>query len=117
MDKALDIWNELKACFSQGYLSRIPDLQMEASSLNQGHLSVTNYFTKLKIIWDELDNFRPNPVCFCNVPSITAQRKREDQAIQFLRGLNDQYNDIKTHILLNMSLLLPKCCPTRMSVQ
>ncbi|XP_068499516.1 uncharacterized protein [Phaseolus vulgaris] len=60
MDKALDIWNDLKAHFSQGDLSRISDLQMEASSLNQGDLSVTNYFSKLRIIWDELDNFRPD---------------------------------------------------------
>jgi len=100
MDKALDIWNDLKAHFSQGDLSRISDLQMEASSLNQGDLSVTNYFTKLRIIWDELDNFRPDLVCSCNVPSVTVQRKREDQAMQFLRGLNDQCNNIKAHILL-----------------
>jgi len=34
------------------------------------------------------------------VPYVTVQRKREDQAMQFLRGLNDQYNNIKAHILL-----------------
>ena len=39
------------------------------------------------------------------MPSITAQRKREDQAMQFLRGLNDQYNNIKAHVLL-MELVL-----------
>jgi len=78
MDKALDIWNDLKNRFSQGDLSRISDLQMNVSSLNQGDLSVSDFFTKHRIIWDELDNFRPDPVCSCNVPSITAQRKRED---------------------------------------
>jgi len=100
MDKALDVWNDLKARFSQGDLSRISDLQMEASSLNPGDLSVTDYFTKLRIIWDELDNFRPDPIYSCNEPSVIIQRKREDQAMQFLRGLNDQYNNIKAHILL-----------------
>ncbi|XP_068490548.1 uncharacterized protein [Phaseolus vulgaris] len=100
MDKALDVWNDLKARFSQGDLSRISDLQMEASSLNQGDLSVTDYFTKLRIIWDELDNFRPDPICSCNEPSVIIQRKREDQEMQFLRDLNDQYNNIKAHILL-----------------
>lgn len=100
MDKALDVWNDLKARFSQGDLSRISDLQMEASSLNQGDLSVTDYFTKLRIIWDELDNFRPDPICSCTKPSVITQRKREDQAMQFLRGLNDQYNNVKAHILL-----------------
>nr|KYP58983.1 hypothetical protein KK1_014408 [Cajanus cajan] len=28
------------------------------------------------------------------------QRKCEDQAMQFLRGLNDQYNNIRSHVLL-----------------
>ena len=73
---------------------------MEASSLNQGDLFVTDYFTELRIIWDELDNFRPDPICSCNEPSVIIQRKREDQAMQFLCGLNDQYNNIKAHILL-----------------
>jgi len=70
---------------------------MESSSLNQGDISVTDYFTKLRVIWDELGNFRPDHVCTCNSFSVIAQIKREDQAMQFLCGLNDQYN--------NMSLL------------
>ena len=78
---------------------------MEASSLNQGDLFVTNYFTKLRIIWDELDNFRPALVCSCNVPFVTVQRKREDQTMQFLCDLNDQYNNIKTYILLMEPIL------------
>ena len=85
----LDVWNDLKARFSQGNLSHISELQMEASSINQGDLSVSYYFTKLRVIWDELDNFRPNHVCTCNGSSVIAQTKREDQAMQFLRGLND----------------------------
>ena len=63
-------------------------------------LSVSDYFTKLRVIWDELDNFRPDNVCTCNGSSVIAQRKREDQAMQFLCGLNDQYNNIKAHVLL-----------------
>jgi len=65
MDIALDIWNDLKSRYSQGDLSRISDLQLRVASLNQGELSVTDYFTKLRIIWYELENFRPNPICIC----------------------------------------------------
>jgi len=81
MDKALDVWNDLKACFSQCDMSHISDLQMGASSINHGDLSVTNYFTKLRVIWDELDNFRLDHVCTCNGFSVIVQRKREDQAM------------------------------------
>ncbi|XP_068491926.1 uncharacterized protein [Phaseolus vulgaris] len=105
MDKVVEIWSDLKTRYSQGDLSRISDLQMEASSLNQGELSITDYFTKLRVIWDELENFIPESVCICknytcNISSIVSQRKREDQAMQFLRGLNDQYSNVKSHVLL-----------------
>jgi len=84
MNLAIYVWIDLKTRYSQGDLSRNFDLQSEVVSLNQGDLSVTKYFTKLRIIWDELDNFRPNPVCVCqtkftcSVASIISQRKCED---------------------------------------
>jgi len=50
MDFTVDIWNDLKMIYAQGDLSKISDLQMEVASLSQGDLSVTEYFTKLRII-------------------------------------------------------------------
>ena len=108
MGITLDIWNDLKSRFSQGDLSRISYLQMGVAFLHQGELTVTDYFTKLRIIWDELENFRPNLVCICETKcscsiaftSLINQRKCEDQAMQFLRGLNEQYHNIKSHVLL-----------------
>ena len=38
---------------------------MEVATLCQGDQSVTNYFTKFCIIWDEIENFRPNLTCAC----------------------------------------------------
>ncbi|XP_068475074.1 uncharacterized protein [Phaseolus vulgaris] len=110
MDITVDIWTDLKTRYSQGDLSRFSDLQLEASSLCQNDLFVTDYFTKLRIIWDELDNFRPNPICVCqhkcscSVASVITKRKCEDQTMQFLRGLNDQYNNIRSHVLLMESV-------------
>nr|KYP62153.1 hypothetical protein KK1_016678 [Cajanus cajan] len=50
MNKAEDIWHDLKSRYAQGNLLRVSELQHEASSIKQGDLSVTNYFTKLHII-------------------------------------------------------------------
>ena len=106
MDKADDIWTDLRSQYSQGDLLRMSDLQFEASSMKQGNLSVTDFFTKLRVVWDELENFRPDPVCTCStkcscrVSPIIAQRKLEDRAMQFLRGLNDQYSNVRSHVLL-----------------
>jgi len=61
IDMASYIWHNLKTWYSQGDLSRILDLQMEVTSLSQGDLKITEYFTKLRIIWDKLENFRLDP--------------------------------------------------------
>lgn len=47
MNKAEEIWNDLKSQYTQRDLLRISDLQQEASSMKQGTLSITEYFTKL----------------------------------------------------------------------
>nr|KYP44658.1 hypothetical protein KK1_033817 [Cajanus cajan] len=106
MDNAEEIWRDLKSRYSQGDLLRISDLQQEASSMKQGDLSVTEFFTKLRIIWDEIENFRLDPVCSCTVKCscsvfvTIAQHKLEDRAMQFLRGLNEQYSNVRSHVLL-----------------
>ena len=87
MDKAEEIWRDLKSRYSQGDLLRISDLQQEAASMKQGDLSISEYFTKLRIVWDELENFRPDPTCSCTLRctcstfTTIAQRKLEDRAI------------------------------------
>ena len=50
MNKAEEIWDDLKSRYAQGDLLRVSDLQQEASSMKQGTLTVTEYFTKLRII-------------------------------------------------------------------
>jgi len=106
MDNVATIWNDLQHRFSQGDRSHISTLQMDAATLCQGDLSVSDYFTKLRIIWDELDNFRPDPICTCKpkcsciLSSVISLRKSEDQSMQILRGLNDNFHNIKTHMLL-----------------
>jgi len=79
---------------------------MQANTLHQGDLCVSDYFTKLRILWDELESFQPDPICTCKpkcscpLSSILNQRKLEDQSMQFLRDLNDQFTNIKSHMLL-----------------
>jgi len=61
METALDIWNTLKKRYYQGDVFRISDLQEEIYLLKQGDTTITTYFTKLKGLIQELDNFRPIP--------------------------------------------------------
>lgn len=76
---------------------RISDLQEEIYHFKQGELSVTDYFTQLKILWDELINFRPYPArtcdnpCNCGAIQIAQQYMNNDYVIRFLKDLTEQY--------------------------
>ncbi|KAJ8747272.1 hypothetical protein K2173_014518 [Erythroxylum novogranatense] len=106
LDSAYEIWNDLKARFAQSNSFRICDLQLEIYTCQQGVLSVHEYFTKLKILWDELQILRPLPSCSCN-PQCSCGLSRNirhfhenDQVMVFIKGLNENYATVKSQILL-----------------
>ena len=63
LTQASDVWNALCNRFSQGDYIRILQIHSYLYFLKQGDLSIRNYFTKVKILWDELCNFRSIPSC------------------------------------------------------
>ncbi|MCI38983.1 hypothetical protein A2U01_0060212 [Trifolium medium] len=67
MENTIDVWNDLKERFSQGDLVRIAELQQEIYSLFQDSRSVTEFFSALKILWEELELYLPIPTCTCRV--------------------------------------------------
>jgi hypothetical protein len=80
------------------------------NNLKQGSRSVLEYFTEMKTLWEELNSHRPMPHCTCPYPCRCAamrearQFRLEDQVMQFLTGLNDQFNVVKTQILMLVPL-------------
>ncbi|PNY10139.1 pentatricopeptide repeat-containing protein [Trifolium pratense] len=72
------------------------DIQEEIYTLKQGDSTISAYYTKMKKLWQELDNFRliPETSCIDNCKAIEKKReyKDSDQVIRFLKGLNDQYS-------------------------
>lgn len=82
-DKAYEAWKDLNDRFSQGDVFRIADLQEDIYRLAQGNLGVSDYYTELKGLWDELENFRPLPTCKCSIKcscdAITSVRTFRDQ--------------------------------------
>ncbi|XP_019462961.1 PREDICTED: uncharacterized protein LOC109361887 [Lupinus angustifolius] len=104
--KAPEVWEELKERFSQGNLYRIGDLQDSLSNFKQGESTVSNYYTEVKTIWDEIDNLRPLPVYNCVDPTIctaeigTKKNCEEDKIVRFLKGLNDAYSGVRSQIMV-----------------
>jgi hypothetical protein len=106
MDTAYDKWQDLKNRYWQGDLFRITELQKAIYSHREGDQTATQYFTHLKGLWQELDNFRPIPSCSCTVrcncaliPTIK-QYRDSDYVVRFLKGLNDQYAQVRSNIML-----------------
>ncbi|KAL5575803.1 hypothetical protein UlMin_017502 [Ulmus minor] len=65
-----------------------------------GTLDVNSYFTKLNILWDELKEFQPVPVCHCGGLRIWTDHQHREYVLQFLMGLNESYAQIRGQILM-----------------
>jgi hypothetical protein len=105
-DTALEVWLDLKERFSKIDRIRIANLRSSINTLKQGDKSVLDYFTEMKSLWEELSSHRPIPNCVCVhqcrcvASRIAKIHRNEDQIMQFLTGLNDQFSVVRTQVLL-----------------
>ncbi|XP_019179564.1 PREDICTED: uncharacterized protein LOC109174776 [Ipomoea nil] len=103
---AADIWKALKRRYSQADPHRIAELQNQIYRNAQGNLSVNEYFTKCSALWEKLNAMRPLLVCecslrcTCNLLSKMQKERADDQVIRFLDGLSDDFETIKSGVLL-----------------
>ncbi|XP_023895780.1 uncharacterized protein LOC112007643 [Quercus suber] len=102
---AKEVWKKLQTMFSQGNGSRIYQLQKDIASFSQGELSVSDYFTSLSILWDEIQNYELVPLCLCEKCTCHVNEKisnlhHREAIMQLLMGLNDSFSHIRGQILL-----------------
>ncbi|KAL2228986.1 UNVERIFIED_CONTAM: hypothetical protein Sindi_1878300, partial [Sesamum indicum] len=94
-----DLWMELKMRFGESNEPLLYQIQRDISSISQRNMSVVEYFTKLKRLWDELISLNPLPVCSCGASKKISYRMEAYQLIQFLMGLGDPYDHVRNQIL------------------
>ncbi|WVY93987.1 hypothetical protein V8G54_033075 [Vigna mungo] len=105
-DQAIYIWRDLKDRFSHADKFRISDLQDQILACRQGDLSVSEYYTKLKILWKELELYRCvltytcSTQCACGLLSKLHKEQEDDYVIRFLRGLNESYAQVHSQIMI-----------------
>ncbi|KAL1320843.1 uncharacterized protein LOC107636140 [Arachis ipaensis] len=95
------LWQDLETRFSQSNGPRIFELKKALVTLTQDNLSVSQYFTKLKIIWEELNTFRPLAMCTCGGAKAFQSHLDKKHVLFFLMGLNDSFSNIRGQILLS----------------
>jgi len=102
-DSAFEVWKDLEERYQQSNSPRIFQLKRELMNTIQESKSVGMYFTKLKGVWEELCNFRPNcscGKCTCGgVKDLNAFFQHE-YVVQFLMGLNETFTHTRGQVLL-----------------
>ncbi|XP_070004224.1 uncharacterized protein [Nicotiana sylvestris] len=97
-------WTNLEDRFGQSNGAKLYHLQKEITDLIQGSSDIVGYFTKLKLLWDELDAIYTTVTCSC---ACTCGGKvklvkslQDERLIQFLMGLNDTYSSVRSNIFM-----------------
>ena len=67
--------------------------------ISQADLSITNHFTQLNVLLDEIENYRALPYCTCgsctcSINEKLTQYQLQDLVMLFLMGLNESYSHI-----------------------
>ncbi|KAL5773202.1 hypothetical protein ACOSQ2_013126 [Xanthoceras sorbifolium] len=96
-ESAHEIWHDLKDCFQQRNGPRIFQLRRELMNLNQYQNPVNIFFTKLKTIWEELNNYRPNcscGKCTCDGVKSLNENYQMEYIMSFLMGLHESFSQV-----------------------
>ncbi|XP_074373583.1 uncharacterized protein LOC141713918 [Apium graveolens] len=110
MTSARDIWSNLEERFSVANGSRKYKLNRDLYGLKQNSLSVNDYYTSMKVLWEELDAMNILLISTTTTDETKTllktihQQKEETKLFQFLNGLNETYNPQRSHLLMQNPL-------------
>ncbi|XP_074289539.1 uncharacterized protein LOC141614694 [Silene latifolia] len=97
-------WDELENRFGQSNGAQLYGIQKKLTDSSQGNDSISSYFTKMKLIWDEIDAMGLNSGCTCECTCGAAAKRekfqQDQRVVQFLMGLNMSYKVVRGTILL-----------------
>lgn len=90
--------------FTQSHIPRVYQVRKELVSLTQGNKTLSVYYTRFRALLDEPENLNLLPKCTCDCVCGNAilQAKNDNitKVSQFLMGLNPQFSDVRSQILL-----------------
>ncbi|KAJ4728985.1 Retrovirus-related Pol polyprotein from transposon TNT 1-94 [Melia azedarach] len=95
-----EIWLDLQERFSQGNFSHHYQTQRSIVELKQNQDSIFAYYTKIKMLWDELKMCSPAVPCTCEGLKNLAENEEKVRLGQFLMGLNETYSAVRGQIML-----------------
>lgn len=106
---AREIWQNLDERFGQTSCTLLYEIQQSLNEIRQGTDSISAYYTKIKILWDQLNSIDIIPSCIytncsCTLTAKMIKSKEDGRLVDFLMKQSDGYEIIRG-ILLVMSPL------------
>ena len=103
-DNSLDIWKELNETYFKSDGSVVFNLHQKINGLTQGGLSVSDYYNSLDSLWKEFDGLTNLTECTCTASTTRNDHQKLMKLMHFLNGLDECYNQVKSHILVTEPL-------------
>lgn len=95
-----EMWDAARKMYSDlGNTSQIFELRLKLKELKIGSKSVTQYFSDLQDLWQELDIFlEENPMCTeCSIK--TRHNIENERVFDFLAGLNRNLDEVRWRVV------------------
>ncbi|XP_038713409.1 uncharacterized protein LOC120007280 [Tripterygium wilfordii] len=97
---ARELWIDLKDRYSVMNETRVFEIIKEICNMRQGGDFVTDYYAKLKSLWDELEDYDQLPSWSCGGLDQVRLKKEKQKVMQFLMGLNDCFSAVSNQVLI-----------------
>lgn len=110
VSSASEIWARLEKRFLLTNRSRKYKLIRDLFGLKQNGLSVSEYFTALSMLWEEIDAINVLPTVTSKSDDVTTllkaidTLKEESKLFKFLNGLDDMYGPQRSQLLMSIPL-------------
>jgi hypothetical protein len=110
MGTAHAIWLQLETRFALSNGSHKYKLNRETYAIMQSGRSISEYYTNMKCVWEELDSMNELPRIVNITPEVAVfiqalnVQKEEQRLFQFLNGLDDHFTSQRSQLLLNSPL-------------
>ncbi|XP_076951785.1 uncharacterized protein LOC143625299 [Bidens hawaiensis] len=96
---AIDVWKDLKETYDKVDGSVVFSLYQKINSLSQNGSSVSEYYHKLNTMWKQFDAMVQLPSCSCQASEKFNDFNHLIKLMQFLMGLDDAYQSVRTSLL------------------
>ncbi|GJT51520.1 ribonuclease H-like domain-containing protein [Tanacetum coccineum] len=98
-DNPAKVWNDLKETYDRVDGSIVFNMIQKINSFKQRSLHVVEYYHKLNSLWKEFDALTKLPDCTCEARNEVVDHDKLMKLMQFLMGLDDVYQPIRSSIL------------------